>query len=68
MLRRTVGLLHRVTIARIPVRDAGMTTAEYAMGMIVAVALAGVLYKVVTSPPVSRMLQGVVERALNGQF
>lgn len=48
--------------------DAGMTTSEYAVGTIAAVAFAAVLYKVVTSGAVSAALQGIVERALNVQF
>ena len=40
-------------------RDEGMTTAEYA-----AVAFAGILYKVVTSPAVMTALTGIVKDAL----
>lgn len=49
-------------------RDAGMSTAEYAVGTIAAAALAAVLYQVVTSGAVSGALQGLVERALNAQL
>ena len=45
-------------------RDAGMNTAEYAMGTVAAVAFATVLYKVVTSDAVAAALTGVVQRAL----
>lgn len=45
--------------------DAGMTTAEYAVGTLAACALAGGLYKVVTSPTVLDALRGVLERAIN---
>lgn len=45
-------------------RDDGMTTAEYAVGIIAAVALAGVLYKVVTSPAVATALTTIVKDAL----
>nr|WP_276617701.1 DUF4244 domain-containing protein [Streptomyces coryli] len=48
--------------------DAGMTTSEYAVGTIAAVAFAAVLYKVVTSGAVSSALQGIVERALDVPF
>ncbi|MBA3490183.1 MAG: DUF4244 domain-containing protein [Longispora sp.] len=44
--------------------DAGMNTAEYAVGTVAAVAFAGILYKVVTSPKVQSALTGIVERAL----
>lgn len=46
-------------------RDDGMTTAEYAVGLIAAVAFAGILYKVVTSGAVMTALTGIVKRALS---
>ncbi|MQY14948.1 hypothetical protein SRB5_51240 [Streptomyces sp. RB5] len=48
--------------------DRGMTTSEYAVGTVAAVAFASVLYEVVSSGAVSDALQGVLERALNGRF
>ncbi|MFG3507611.1 DUF4244 domain-containing protein [Streptomyces sp. NPDC047821] len=48
--------------------DAGMTTAEYAMGTLAAVAFAAVLYKIVTSDVVSGGLESVIGRALDAQF
>jgi hypothetical protein len=48
--------------------DAGMTTAEYAVGTVAACAFAAVLYKVVTSAAVLSLLSGVVTRALNVPF
>ncbi|CDR08709.1 DUF4244 domain-containing protein [Streptomyces iranensis] len=48
--------------------EAGMTTAEYAMGTIAACGFAAVLYKVVTSGAVSGALQSVIGRALDAQF
>ncbi|NHC44344.1 DUF4244 domain-containing protein [Motilibacter aurantiacus] len=45
-------------------RDAGMTTAEYAVGTIAACGFAGLLLKVVTSDTVSSLLTSVVQRAL----
>lgn len=45
--------------------DAGMTTAEYAVGTVAAVAFAAVLYKVVRSPAVSSALASLVEAALH---
>ncbi|MFJ5305637.1 DUF4244 domain-containing protein [Streptomyces sp. NPDC088350] len=47
--------------------DAGMATAEYAMGLVAAVAFAVVLYKVVTSGAVSAELQSIVKRALDAK-
>ncbi|GID30118.1 uncharacterized protein DUF4244 [Paractinoplanes brasiliensis] len=44
--------------------DAGMNTAEYAVGTLAAVAFAGVLYKVLTGASVTAALTGIVARAL----
>lgn len=44
--------------------DAGMNTAEYAVGTLAAVAFAGVLLKVLTSEKIQTALSGIVERAL----
>jgi len=46
----------------------GMSTAEYAVGTIAAVAFAAVLYKVVSSPTVLQALTGLVGRALQAPF
>jgi uncharacterized protein DUF4244 len=48
--------------------DAGMSTAEYAVGTIAACGFAAVLYKIVTSGPVSAAMQQLIERALHAQF
>lgn len=45
--------------------DRGMTTAEYAVGTVAAVAFAAVLYKVVRSPAVSDALTSIVQSALH---
>ena len=44
--------------------DAGMTTAEYAVGTVAAVAFAAGLLKVVTSDKVLAALSAVISRAL----
>jgi hypothetical protein len=44
--------------------DAGMSTAEYAVGTLAAVAFAGILYKVVTSGNVQAALTAVIDKAL----
>jgi hypothetical protein len=44
--------------------DAGMNTAEYAVGTLAAVAFAGLLLKVLTSDTVRRMLTDIVQQAL----
>jgi len=45
--------------------DRGMSTAEYAVGTVAAAAFAGLLFKIVTSPEVRRMLLTIIHRALN---
>ncbi|GAA2074689.1 DUF4244 domain-containing protein [Actinomadura alba] len=45
-------------------RDDGMSTAEYAVGTVAAAAFAGLLFKIVTSPEVRRLLLDIVKRAL----
>ncbi len=45
--------------------DAGMSTAEYAVGTVAAVAFAVVLYKVVRSSAVSSALASIVQSALH---
>jgi hypothetical protein len=44
--------------------DAGMTTAEYAVGTLAAVGFAGLLLKVLTSGSVQAALSHLIERAL----
>ena len=44
--------------------DAGMTTAEYAVATLAAVAFAGILFKVLTSARVQTALTTLIERAL----
>ena len=50
---------------RRPHGDDGMSTAEYAVGTIAAVAFAVVLYKVVTSSAVMSALSGIIKSALS---
>ncbi|CUU58410.1 Protein of unknown function (DUF4244) [Parafrankia irregularis] len=48
--------------------DAGMSTAEYAVGTLAAVAFASVLYAVVSSSATRSLISSVVERALKIDF
>ncbi|GAB3296559.1 DUF4244 domain-containing protein [Parasphingorhabdus pacifica] len=48
--------------------DAGMSTAEYAIGTIAAAAFAAVLYTVVTGDTVTGALTALIERALQDSF
>jgi L-alanine-DL-glutamate epimerase-like enolase superfamily enzyme len=45
--------------------ERGMTTAEYAVGTVAAVAFAVVLYKIVRSPAVSSALSSIITSALH---
>jgi len=54
----------RTLIRRLHREDAGMTTAEYAVGTIAAVAFAGLLYKVITSGAVLQALSDIVTSTL----
>lgn len=45
--------------------DRGMSTAEYAVGTVAAVAFAVVLYKIVRSSAVSTALTSIVNKALH---
>lgn len=54
----------RSRVSKIFRRDDGMTTVEYAVGTLAAVAFAGVLLKVLTSGTVQSALTAIVERAL----
>jgi hypothetical protein len=44
--------------------DAGMSSAEYAVGTLAAVAFAGLLLKVLTSTQIQAALTHLIERAL----
>lgn len=44
--------------------DKGMTTAEYAVGTVAAVGLAGILYKLLTSPEVRELLWTIIQKAV----
>jgi hypothetical protein len=48
--------------------DDGMTTAEYAVGTVAACGFGGILYKVITSDPVTELLSSLVEKALTWIF
>lgn len=48
--------------------EAGMVTAEYAVGAVAAVAFAYVLYRVVNSGAVTSALSAVIRKALDVQF
>jgi hypothetical protein len=57
--------LIRRTARRLLRSEAGMTTAEYAVGTIAACAFAGLLLKVVTSGSTMTLLSSVVKKAFD---
>jgi uncharacterized protein DUF4244 len=48
--------------------DHGMTTAEYAVGTVAACGFGGVLYKLLTSDSVVKLLTDIIKRALTLGF
>jgi hypothetical protein len=62
-----MNLIRRTTlrIKHISLGDEGMTTAEYAVGTVAAVAFAAVLFKIVQSAAVQNALSNIVTSALN---
>lgn len=49
-------------------REAGMTTAEYAVGTVAACGFSGILYKVITSPQVLKLMTDVISSAFKLLF
>ena len=63
-----MSLIKRITERAKAIRstlDRGMTTAEYAVGTVAAVAFAAVLYKVVRSSTVQAALSSIIQSALH---
>ena len=48
--------------------DSGMTTAEYAVGTVAACGFGGILYKLLTSDQVVKLLRDIIKRALTMSF
>ena len=48
--------------------EAGMSTAEYAVGTVAACGFSGVLYKVITSPAVLELVKQVIGKAFKLSF
>jgi hypothetical protein len=55
----------RRIIKRVSEGDAGLSTAEYAVGTVAVAGLGGVLIKLLTSPEVRDLLWSVLSQALN---
>ena len=60
--------LHRIMRTRQGDPEAGMATAEYAVGTVAAVAFAAVLFKVVHSQAVQNALSHIITAALNASL
>jgi hypothetical protein len=58
----------RLQVLQAQDRDAGMTTAEYAVGTVAACGFSGLLYKLVTSPEVMGLLRDVITKAFKLGF
>lgn len=61
----TLSLLRLLALVRRPRGDAGMTTAEYAVGTVAACAFAAILYQVVTGQSVVSALGALIQSALS---
>ncbi|MDP9433649.1 MAG: DUF4244 domain-containing protein [Actinomycetota bacterium] len=48
--------------------EAGMSTAEYAVGTVAACGFGGVLYKIITSAEVMSLISGLFSKALSAIF
>ena len=48
--------------------EAGMTTAEYAVGTVAACGFGGILFKVITSPEILGLLRDVIASAFKLSF
>lgn len=58
----------RTRVVRLVRADAGMTTAEYAVGTVAAAGLGGVLWKILTSDAVAGLIQQLITQALSWAF
>ncbi|MEI6373078.1 MAG: DUF4244 domain-containing protein [Actinomycetes bacterium] len=58
----------RRRMVRITTSDAGMTTAEYAIGTVAAAGFGGLLYKVLTSEATLQLLSQLVAQAFSWAF
>ena len=67
-MRSTFSAISRVASRVGRSSDAGMSTAEYAVGTVAACGFAGVLYKIITSTPIVNLVESVLEHALHALF
>jgi len=53
------------SLSRLAREDAGMTTAEYAVGTVAVTGLAGILIKILTSDEARNLIWSLISRALS---
>ena len=58
----------RTRTTRLITSDAGMTTAEYAVGTVAAAGLGGLLFKILTSEAITTLLAQLISRAFSWVF
>ena len=58
----------RARMLRLARSDAGMTTAEYAVGTVAAAGLGGLLYKVLTSDVTLQLISQLITKAFSWVF
>ena len=58
----------RARMVRLARSDAGMTTAEYAVGTVAAAGLGGLLYKVLTSDATLQLISQLISKAFSWVF
>ena len=61
LIRTVLTLLTRLRVTS----DAGMSTAEYAVGTVAACGFAALLYKILTSDTVLHLVTDIISRALH---
>lgn len=58
-------MIRAIRAARANANDLGMSTAEYCVGTVAAVAFAAVLYEVLKSAVIHSLVTGVISKALS---
>ncbi|MCS4484734.1 DUF4244 domain-containing protein [Gleimia sp. 6138-11-ORH1] len=64
----TKNSLNQRKVDSVELREAGLVTAEYAVGIVTAVAFAGLLLAIIRSDRVRQLLLNIIENALGVAF
>lgn len=64
----STALALRTRMIRVATSDAGMTTAEYAVGTVAACGFGGLLYKILTSDATLTLISQVISKAFSWVF